>query len=71
MASRLFQTGCRSRRTQQNLPFVIRPSRSASSRPRARPGWTTTRSAPGGPGMPTSSCRCLPWPGWPPAEPAP
>jgi SRSO17 transposase len=46
-------------------------SRSASSRPRARPGWITTRSAPGGPGMPTSPCPCSPWPGSPPAGPRP
>ena len=44
-------------------------SKNVSSRPKARPGWTTTRSAPGGPGMPTSPCPCSPWPGWPPAEP--
>ena len=44
-------------------------SRNASSRPKARPGWITTRSAPGGPGMPTSPCPCSPWPGSPPAGP--
>ena len=35
-------------------------SKKASSRPRVRPGWTTTRSGAGGPGMPTSPCRCSP-----------
>ena len=44
-------------------------SRNASSRPRARPGWITTRSGPGGPGTPTSPCPCLPWPGSRPAGP--
>ena len=43
-------------------------SKNASSRPRTRPGWITTRSAPGGPGMPTSPSRCSPWPGWQPAK---
>ncbi|WP_460697455.1 IS701 family transposase [Nocardia thraciensis] len=33
------------------------------SRPKARPGSTTTRSANGGPGMPTSPCRCSLRPG--------
>jgi hypothetical protein len=45
--------------------------RSASSRPRARPGWIGTRSAPGAPGTPTSPCPCSPWPGSPPARPRP
>ena len=31
----------------------------------------STRSAPGGPGMPTSPCPCSPWPGWLPAGPRP
>jgi len=43
--------------------------KNASSRPRARPGWTTTRSGAGAPGMPTSPCRCSRWPGSPPAKP--
>jgi hypothetical protein len=38
-------------------------SRNASSRPRTKPAWTTTRSVPGGPGTPTSPCRCSPTPG--------
>ena len=46
-------------------------SRNASSRPRTRPGSITTRSAPGGPGTPTSPCPCSPWPGWRPAGPRP
>ena len=46
-------------------------SRNASSRPRTRPGWTITRSAPGAPGTPTSPCRCSPWPGCPPPAPRP
>ena len=61
----------RNRRTQQNLPFVIRPSKNASSKPKTRPGWITTRSAPGGPGTPTSPCRYWPWRGWQPAGPRP
>ena len=40
--------------------------RNASSRPRARPGSISTRSAAGGPGTPTSPCPCSRWPGWPP-----
>ena len=44
-------------------------SRSACSRPKARPGSTSTRSAPGGPGTPTSPCPCSRWPGWRPARP--
>jgi SRSO17 transposase len=43
----------------------------ASSRAKARPGWITTRSAPGGPGTPTSPCPCSRWPGFRPAEPRP
>src|SRR3569833_157957 len=39
-------------------------SRNASSKPRTKPAWTTTRSAPGGPGTPASPCRCSPTPGW-------
>ena len=46
-------------------------SRSACSRPRARRGSISIRSAPGGPGMPTSPCPCSRWPGWPPARPRP
>src|SRR6266571_6601277 len=46
-------------------------SRSASSRPRTRQGWTTTRSGPGEPGMPTSPCPCSPLPGWPARKPLP
>jgi SRSO17 transposase len=42
-----------------------------SSKPKTRPGWITTRSAPGGPGMPTSPCPCWPWPGSRPAGPRP
>ncbi len=49
----------RTRRTQQNLPFVIRPSRNASRRPRPRPAWTSTRSAVTTPGTGTSR-----WPCW-------
>jgi hypothetical protein len=30
---------------------------------RTKPAWTTTRSAPGEPGTPTSPCRCSPTPG--------
>jgi hypothetical protein len=52
-------------------PGAAGASRSASSRPRARPGSTTTRSAPGGPGTPTSPCRCSPWPGSPSVVPRP
>jgi len=50
---------------------VIRPSRSASSRPRERPDSISTRCGPGGPGMPTSRCPCSRWPGWRPAGPRP
>ena len=39
--------------------------------PAARPGSTTTWSAPGEPGTPTSPCPCSPWPGCPPAAPRP
>jgi SRSO17 transposase len=38
---------------------------------KTRPGSTTTRSAPGGPGMPTSPCPCSRWPGSQPAKPRP
>ncbi len=38
-------------------------SRSASSRPRTRPAWTSTRCAPTGPATPTPPCRCSPSPG--------
>ena len=40
-------------------------SSNASSRPRTKPNWISTRSAPGGPGTLTSPCPCWPWPGWP------
>ena len=46
-------------------------SRSACSRRRARPGSISTRSAPGGPGMPTSPCPCSRWPGFRAARPRP
>jgi hypothetical protein len=56
------------REPRPHLPgHLHRPGRSASTRPRAKPGWTTTRSAAGGPGTPTSPCPCSPWPGSPPA----
>ena len=42
--------------------------RNARSMPRARPGSTTTRSVPGGPGTPASPYPCSPWPGWRPAR---
>ena len=50
--------------------------KSASSRPRARPGWTTTRSAPGAPSTATPCCpcaprRCSPLPPPAPHRPAP
>jgi len=49
-------------------PCWIRPgspgpaggSRNACSRPRTKPGSTTTRSGPGARGVPTSPCRCRP-----------
>ncbi len=34
-----------------------------------QPAWTTTRSAPGEAGTPTSPCRCSRWPGWLPSAP--
>jgi hypothetical protein len=37
---------------------VVGMWRSVSSRRRTRPGWITTRSGPGGPGMPISRCLC-------------
>ena len=57
--------------TWPGSPAAAGTSRSASSRLRARPGWITTRSAPGGPGTPTSPCPCSPWPGSRPAGPRP
>ena len=57
--------------TWPGSPAPAGRSRSASSRPRTRPGWTSTRCAPGGPGTPTSPCRCSPWPGSPPPAPRP
>ena len=52
-------------RTWPGSPAAAGTSRNASSRPKARPGSITTRSAPGGPGTPTSPCPCSPWPGSP------
>jgi hypothetical protein len=46
----------RNRRTQQNLPFVIRPSKNVS-RPRATSGSTSIRS---GSGTPSTATRCCP-----------
>jgi len=52
-------------------PGAAGTSRNASSRPRAKPDWTTTRFAPGAPGTPTSPCPCSPWPGSPRARSGP
>jgi hypothetical protein len=46
-------------------------SRNASNKPRTKPAWITTRSGPGGPGMPTSPCPCSPSPGLPARKPLP
>src|SRR4030095_5277391 len=43
----------------------------ASSRPRARPGWTTTRSAATTPGIGTAPWRCWPTPFWRSCAPPP
>lgn len=51
--------------TWPGSPDPAGESRNASSKPKTRPGSTTTRSAAGGPGMPTSPCPCSPTPGWP------
>ena len=46
-------------------------SRTASSRPRARSAWTTTRSAAGRAGTGTSPWPCWPTPSWPSPAPRP
>jgi hypothetical protein len=46
-------------------------SRNASSKPKTKPGSTTTRSDRGGLGTPTSRCRCSPTPGSPSPDPLP
>ncbi len=52
-------------------PGLDGASRSVSSRPRTKPASTTTRSAAGGPGMPTSPCPCSLWPGSQDPKPLP
>ena len=63
-----------------SLPVLIRSQgrdgrwKSASSRERARPAWTSTRSGPGTPSTATPCCPCAPrpcWPSPPPARPRP
>jgi hypothetical protein len=56
----------RTRRTQQNLPFVIRPSKKITSSASRPPAWTPDRSSAGDPGTagPRSACSpapALPW----------
>jgi DDE superfamily endonuclease len=49
--------------TWPGSPAPVVASRNASNRPRTGPAWTTTKSAAGGPGTPTSPWRCSLTPG--------
>ena len=60
---------------EKDVSYVLAIRRSdtlttpAGEQPKAKPGSITTRSGPGGRGMPTSPCPCSPWPGSRPAGP--
>ena len=59
----------RTRRTQQNLPFVIRPSRKITSSASRPPAWTPGRSSAGSPGTAGPRSACSPTPTSPSRSP--